>query len=116
MRRLAALVFLLVAAPAVAQQAAPPPPAERWFAIAVVNGTQKHMGPFPSLEACEEGRLKEWNAAVGVLQRLYVEAGDRPRALERVDLSPELTQRIKANYSRMAAAALWRDQAICERK
>ena len=44
---------------------------ERWFASTTYKGTVKRVGPFPTLDACEEGRKVE---------------GDRLRAESQADL------------------------------
>lgn len=119
MRRLAALVFLLVAPAALAQQAAPSPPAERWFAIAVERGTQRHLGPFPSLEACDTARqapAAEFEAKkqqLGVSTRFFLLGEKDPGKLA---AQMEYINGVAAIEGRYKDAPMWRDLAICERK
>jgi hypothetical protein len=72
MRRLAlgvAATFALMPAAAGAQQNVAAA-VERWFAIAWENGSRHHLGPFESLEACENGRLNPKQAPNGNAGRL----------------------------------------------
>ncbi len=57
MRHSVALLLMLLMVPA-AQAQAP----ERWFAIAWEGNARQHLGPFPSLEACEAGRMNPGGA------------------------------------------------------
>lgn len=112
--------LLLVTVPAVADAQAP----DRWFAIAWVKGDRLHMGPFATLEACEEERLNPGRART----RLEVLDDDLAQLPFPARAIPEPQRReIQKQYDIVQARQLnermqllprvefWRDKAICQR-
>lgn len=97
---------------------------ERWFAIAWVKGDRLHMGPFATLEACEEERLNPGRART----RLEVLDDDLAQLPFPARAIPEPQRReIQKQYDIVQARQLnermqllprvefWRDKAICQR-
>lgn len=127
-RLLAGLVLFVIAvlalglsAQAQTQQAVVSP--ERWFAIAFdAKGSRHHLGPFPSLEACETARLKILEDANARERKIYVEAGlDRERSMDRASRDAAgrtYAQRLLASDipEQAKLGEFWRDKGICERK
>jgi hypothetical protein len=107
-----------VAAPVVAQ--AP----DRWFAIAYVKGDRHHLGPFVTLEACEEERLNPGRART----RMEVLDDDLAQSPLPSRAMPEAQRReMEKKHDRLMASQVsermqlvpriefWRDKAICQR-
>ncbi len=112
--------ILLIASLASAWADAP----ERWFAVTIFQGTTKRAGPFPSLEACETGRILEHDRLLAASRRMLdvntLDLNAMPRrnpAAVTVSTRPSDTRPSPAITAQTMAALAesFQSDAICDR-